>query len=1048
MDDWQLLHDFAARGDQKAFETLVRRHAGLVHSVALRHVGDSQLAEDIAQAVFTLLARKADTLRQGQIVLAGWLFQTTRFVAQRAYRGEERRRRREEVAVAMKEEFTPEVGWDQVGPLVDEALERLNHADRDALLLRFFEGYSMREVGAQIGASEEAAKKRVARALEKVRAVLLEHGFSLSAAGLGCCMQQQAKAALGTEQVERLAAAALSSAVGHGTAIRLVQETAASWRWARFKTAALLTGTIAFLGIVSFWSLQPGPPEPAANSESPSPTQIMFVPPPQQIRPTASPMARPGGNVLRFRAVDGPSGAGVAGARIAHAIWVNNTVEDHVDRVTDVSGSCVIAYPPGTGRLDVGVVQDGYEARFATWPFQGSAEIPAEYTLRLERVTNSIGGQILGEQDQPLADAVIWFQAGGTGDSAHRERPRERFGFLNAFAATRTDAEGRWSINFVPTRHPGFTLRARHPDFADTLMTACAAQDAVDQTSSPEVQALWQGTFVSRMNPAFTLTGTVQDSSGQPIVGAKIQERAQEEAFFTDASGNFRIPKLAAGPRSFTVTAEGFAPERTTTEVAPGMEPVRVILQAGALLRLRLVDEADRAVPHATIVLEQWGEHRQALDWRTNADAEGHLEWHSAPRDAQLELVAFKAGFAYSRGVRVVANGQEHLIRMNHVLEVEGHVVDANSGLEVQQFKAVPGYGGYGNRSERWFASSTVLGTHGHFNLAFDEGSEPFQVRIIADGFEDWISDPLGPESPVALEVTLKRALPNNAVRGVVMKPDGAPAGRAQVALLSFEHSVRLTSGLRLEGNQRWLTQTDDNGVFQFPANSMAHSVAAVSSNGYAQVRISRTGQAVSLQLQPYGRIEGVVDTGAMRHPVETLYLYDPTADQYEGAVKLLGSYTAALNSEGRFCFSNVPPGEFSVFINSGQGIPFHHQTPLIVKPNANTQVVIAEPAGTRVRGQLLPSAAGAISWRKELVTAQIYLEPSRSPLPRGSEAERPWRELEFWTSPAGRQYVNTPRVYSVWLEDDGSFESIEPLPLVHTASESSSNRPAPAAHS
>src|SRR4051794_41585309 len=106
MDDSQLLQNFAARGDQAAFETLVSRYAALVHSVALRHLSEPHLADDVAQAVFILLARKAGALRP-QTVLSGWLFQTTRFVAQRAGRSEQRRQHREQAALAMQEQLTP-----------------------------------------------------------------------------------------------------------------------------------------------------------------------------------------------------------------------------------------------------------------------------------------------------------------------------------------------------------------------------------------------------------------------------------------------------------------------------------------------------------------------------------------------------------------------------------------------------------------------------------------------------------------------------------------------------------------------------------------------------------------------------------------------------------------------------------------------------------------------------------------------------------------------------------------------------------------------------
>ena len=160
MEDWQLLQDYAERGSESAFRTLVGRHLGLVRAAALRQVNESALAEEVAQAVFILLARKARTLSR-ETVLAGWLFRTTRFVAARAARSEFRRQRREQEAVNMQELSLPDETWRRIAPELDEGLERLGSAERNAVLLRFFEDKNHQQVGTALGITEEAAKKRV-----------------------------------------------------------------------------------------------------------------------------------------------------------------------------------------------------------------------------------------------------------------------------------------------------------------------------------------------------------------------------------------------------------------------------------------------------------------------------------------------------------------------------------------------------------------------------------------------------------------------------------------------------------------------------------------------------------------------------------------------------------------------------------------------------------------------------------------------------------------------------------------------------------------------
>ena len=141
------------------FATLVTRHVNKVYSVALRHTRNSHQAEEITQTVFVTLAKKARHLGK-RVVLSGWLYQTTRLTSASFLRTEIRRARREQEAhiQTVLNETEPEV-WPQSAPLLDTAIARLNETDRDAVVLRFFDGRRMSEVGAALGASEDAAKK-------------------------------------------------------------------------------------------------------------------------------------------------------------------------------------------------------------------------------------------------------------------------------------------------------------------------------------------------------------------------------------------------------------------------------------------------------------------------------------------------------------------------------------------------------------------------------------------------------------------------------------------------------------------------------------------------------------------------------------------------------------------------------------------------------------------------------------------------------------------------------------------------------------------------
>ena len=146
-------------------------------------VRDPHLAEDVTQAVFTALARSAPQLAD-RPVLSGWLHLTTQHLAANAVRSDVRRRAREMEAVAMHDLHEPDVHWEQMAPHLDDALGELSEPDRDALLLRYFEDKSAREMAQILGTSEEAAQKRVSRAVERLRDVLNRRGVTVGTRGL------------------------------------------------------------------------------------------------------------------------------------------------------------------------------------------------------------------------------------------------------------------------------------------------------------------------------------------------------------------------------------------------------------------------------------------------------------------------------------------------------------------------------------------------------------------------------------------------------------------------------------------------------------------------------------------------------------------------------------------------------------------------------------------------------------------------------------------------------------------------------------------------
>ena len=206
--DLDLLRRFARDNSQDAFAEIVRRHLDLVYSAALRQVRSPQLAEDISQSVFADLARDAGKLKPNTILTA-WLYAVTRRTAIDAIRKESRRQLREQIAVEMNNMNATANEWTHIEPLLDDAMAALDETDRSAILLRYFENKSFREVGQTLGTSDDAAQKRVGRAVERLREFFTKRNVTVGAGGLAVLISANAVQAAPVGLAATISAAAV-----------------------------------------------------------------------------------------------------------------------------------------------------------------------------------------------------------------------------------------------------------------------------------------------------------------------------------------------------------------------------------------------------------------------------------------------------------------------------------------------------------------------------------------------------------------------------------------------------------------------------------------------------------------------------------------------------------------------------------------------------------------------------------------------------------------------------------------------------------------------
>ena len=189
--DLELLARYSRQNTEDAFAELVRRHIDLVHSAALRQVRSPQLAEEVTQSTFIKLARHASQLARDTILTA-WLYQVTRREAIDVVRREARRQLREQTATEMNAMNATTADWTHIEPILDEAMHALDDTDRAVVLLRYFENHDLRSIGATLGISDDAAQKRVSRAVERLREFFAKRGVAIGASGLAVVISANA----------------------------------------------------------------------------------------------------------------------------------------------------------------------------------------------------------------------------------------------------------------------------------------------------------------------------------------------------------------------------------------------------------------------------------------------------------------------------------------------------------------------------------------------------------------------------------------------------------------------------------------------------------------------------------------------------------------------------------------------------------------------------------------------------------------------------------------------------------------------------------------
>ena len=1018
MDDWELLQDYAKHRSETAFAELVQRHLNWVYSAAWRQVRDPHLAKDVTQAVFVLLARKAGHLRRGTIV-SGWLFRTTRFVAARALRTESRRRAREQTAFAMSSTISSddnEILWNQLTPHLDEAVGMLSETDRTAILLRFYEKKSLREVGDRVGLSEEAAKKRVTRAVEKLRASMTRRGVVLGGAGLIAVLAENTVQAAPATLASGIVKAAATSLSATATLPQLARETLNAWRWAHVKLAAVIAVvSVAAVALTTTFATRQEPTattaEPIADAnQTPAPIGPVIRP----TNNTASAIAETVSNhVINVFVVEAQTKLPLAGVEIE----VRQKTQTFTGRTDErghypvVLAANELSWPRITAR------REGFVPMTVWWQAQDeTVPLPQEFTFTFKPAV-PIGGVIQNEQGQPIPGATVSISVTtpGSAENVHGVVQTVRPAVSNEKVVT--DAAGRWQYNNAPADVSQLYFRLEHPVYV--------SDPTFSNQGIPSPEKLHDMTSVMVMKKGLTVAGTVLDTEGHPIPNATVLQGHDRwgtnyPETTTDAAGHFQFADVASGELVLTIQAEGYAPELETIDVNAHTEPLEVRLGKGNTTRLRVVDTAGNPIAGAWVNADTWHGHR-SLKWESKTDSDGRCVWTSAPPDA-VQFTIGKAGFLSRRNLDHLpsyAPAAEQVVTLQAAIHIHGAVVDADTGQAIAKFKITPGVVIEKVPEPVWQRWQAITFTEGRYELPLENDNGADLLRVEAEGYISTNSAVIPPQpGDVLVEFRLKKG---TSPSGIIRGPDGQPATNADVILVTGPAYVRDSHPMR-GLMESMATRTEADGSFKLVLPDKPFLLVVTDDRGFAEIHSDAASFPIDITLQPWGRVEGTFFIGSKLIAGQAITIQPDRQLPFgqHPSIQYLNDKVLT-DDNGHFVVEHVHPGD--VVIEPSY-------TPLVIKSGETTSITLGG-TGRPVSGRILPppgatnklniaNLSGSLELKQSSgmqasffhVAAQEKLTPEGAQIPANQ-----WSE-----SDAGKAYLQVRRIYRITVSPNGSF--------------------------
>jgi RNA polymerase sigma factor (sigma-70 family) len=1028
LPDGELLRLFCSGKDEDAFAAMVRRHGPMVLRVCRRVLHDAHDAEEVFQATFLVLSRKAASLRCSDsvgcflhgVALRLALKARTQFARQRMHEGQ-----------AAVEKYADDPLADltvrEAQAILDEELARLPEKYRAPLVLCCLEDRTRDETARLLGWSAKLVKSRLEQGRERLRYRLSRRGLTLPAALVASLLTEEAAPAALPAAMVRATVHMVRPGIMNGVSASVALLAESALGSTITVKARILMGMLLLMGMlaVGVRAFSPRPVAEAPGSPADMPAEKPQAEKPQPVR------------TLRVAVLD-PQGKPLSDAKIHSGIWTHEKdFKSNHDYKTDASGVAEVELPKNFYILRLWASKKSFVDLFAGWEQNelGSGEkLPAEYVFRMERAVTA-GGRIVNEEGKPVAGAKVEVRLGKDLKPTHGDG-RVSYNWALADRSNMTDADGRWRIENVPD-HPRVELRLviSHPDYVSDT-----GRDETQKASGVTTEMLRKGTATLTLKRGVIVRGQVTDSTGKPIKDAVVVQGDDPYdswlpcKFPTDAEGRYRLPALPPGETRLTVIAPGWAPQMRKVNLQAGLPPQDFRMAAGKPIRLRIVDTAGKPVPNAYVSILSWKgskslqsmhnpNHPRVPDTKIprRANADGIWEWSSAPDEPVKLQIGFE-GYSFQE-LEIVGGAAERTFALKAEHRIIGLVTDAATGkpipsFTVLQLDVIRKNWRFGERHHG------VSSKNGQLDYRAKRTDIPLRLRIEAPGYRT--QD--GPEFRVGDDTSRTqnfRLQPSKPITGIVRDPAGKPAANAEVLLATPTEDIQLQQEM---ANHK--TFTDAAGHFTFPDPGEPFIVVAQSNVGFALAEFA-AGQhdAGMLNLRPWASIRGQFRDGGKPVPGATMLLDLIRIDSLDRPRIDTTMLQTVTDPDGRFEFPRVPPVPVSVRVHLGPwndpGFRSGPSVPLVLRPGQRAELNLGA-SGTIVKGKV--RLTGKVPTDLDCNYSLNYLvrrAPGTEPPPEiarlGFDARKGWQEA--WTqTPEGQAYFRTLRYWFVKLAPDGSF--------------------------